>query len=78
MSELSVSDLTQLIETDFGVSISPRLISTLFYERRLDRSIAPIRNGRRIIPKSYVPAIILELQRRGKVPQRAPGNAYTC
>ena len=37
--------------------IPPRLISDLFYSRRLDDKRCPIVAGRRLIPRSYLPEI---------------------
>ncbi len=45
--------------------ITPRLISDLFYSRRLDDSRCPIIGGRRLIPEDYLPEIEVILRKAG-------------
>lgn len=73
---MSVGAVIAKIESKFGRRISPRAVSGLFYDGVLRGDICPIVCGRRVIPESYVPEIVKELQRRGKLPQ-TPG-VFTC
>ena len=45
--------------------IPPRLLSDLFYARRLDDRRCPIVGGRRLIPEDYLPEIEAVLRRTG-------------
>jgi hypothetical protein len=45
--------------------ISPRVISDLFYARRLDDRRCPIVGGRRLIPEDYLPEIAEALRKAG-------------
>jgi hypothetical protein len=58
---LGISDVAR----KFG--IPPKVISQLFYERRLNEEVCPIVNGRRRIPASYVDIIAMVLRRHGKI-----------
>ncbi len=66
MSELmSVSDAARALEEELGVPIAPRIISDLFYQRKLRDEACPLIGGRRLIPESYLPAIATALRRLG-------------
>ena len=70
MSFTSVSDCAR------ELNARPRHISDLFYQRILDDSICPIVSNRRLIPRSYVPAIREALAERGLLlEQRETGPA---
>ncbi len=54
----------------------PRLISDLFYERRLSDAACPVIGGKRLIPPGYVPAILAALRERGHAPaEPTPSDA---
>jgi hypothetical protein len=60
------------VQTHFTVSevarsrgVPPRLISDLFYARRLDDSRCPIVGGRRLIPADYLPDLDAVLRAAG-------------
>jgi hypothetical protein len=55
--------------------IAPRLISDLFYSRRLDDSRCPILGGRRLIPDDYLPEIEAALRRAGHIASAEVGCA---
>ncbi len=53
--------------------VPPRLISDLFYARRLDDGRCPIVGGRRLIPHDYLPEIAETLRKAGyRVAAAAP------
>ena len=69
MSELmSVSDAARALEEEFGIPIAPRMISDLFYQRKLRDEACPLVGGRRLIPESYLPAITAALRNQGLLP----------
>ena len=69
MSELmSVSDAARALEEEFGIPIAPRMISDLFYQRKLRDEACPLVGGRRLIPESYLPAIAAALRSQGLLP----------
>jgi hypothetical protein len=45
--------------------LAPRIISDLFYARKLDDSRCPIMGGRRMIPFDYLPELDLVLHEAG-------------
>jgi hypothetical protein len=47
--------------------VPPRLISDLFYSRRLDDARCPIVGGRRLIPDDYMPEIEAALRHAGRL-----------
>lgn len=53
--------------------IAPRLISDLFYARKLDENRCPIVGGRRVIPLEYVPEVERALRDAGRIPSRDMG-----
>ena len=72
----SVSEIVQEIEAQLGVEVSPRVISDLLYQRKLDIRKCPVLGGRRLIPRSYLPAIVDALRTRGVISDR-PGEETT-
>jgi hypothetical protein len=50
--------------------VPPRVISDLFYARRLDDRRCPIVAGRRLIPSDYLPEIEAILRSAGHLPQQ--------
>ena len=61
MSFISVSDCAR------ELGARPRDISDLFYQRVLDDATCPIVTNRRLIPRSYVPAVKEALTERGRL-----------
>jgi hypothetical protein len=51
VQHLTVSDVARL------KGVAPRVISDLFYARRLDDLRCPIVGGRRLIPADYLPEV---------------------
>jgi hypothetical protein len=68
---MSVSSCAREISKMFGVSVRPRDISVLFYQRELRDDLCPIEAGRRVIPESYVAQVAAALRRRGKLGRAA-------
>jgi fibrillarin-like rRNA methylase len=64
---MSVSQVADSLSAQYGVTISPRAITMLFYERALRTDLCPIVGGRRRIPTDYVPQIAAVLRRRGRI-----------
>ena len=62
---MSVGEAADHLSRELGVTVNPRWITTLFYERRLRTDLCPIVGGRRLIPQSYLPMIAMALRRRG-------------
>ena len=56
---LSVGDVARILH------VRPAQITQLFYERRLRDDLCPIVGGRRLIPRSCVAVIAMELRRKG-------------
>lgn len=48
---------TTISELARRLDVPPRVISDLFYARKLDDTVCPIVSGRRLIPDSYVPVV---------------------
>ena len=61
----TVSDIARLAEREFGVVVTPRTISDLLYQRKIDLRDCPVVAGRRLVPPSLVPAILRALKERG-------------
>ena len=61
MATLSVSEVAR----HYGVV--PRIISDLFYLRRLPDDLAPVIRGHRRIPEAALPEIEAALERAGKL-----------
>jgi hypothetical protein len=53
-------------------SVPPRVISDLFYSRRLDDRRCPIVGGRRLIPEDYLPEVVRVLREAGYPTEAAP------
>ena len=53
---LTVSDVARRLD------VRPRLITDLFYQRRLSDARCPIVGGRRLIPEDYVSTIAFALR----------------
>ena len=54
---LTVSDIVSEA-TGHDIEVTPRVISDLFYQRRLDANRCPIIGGRRLVPRDYVDATL--------------------
>ena len=54
----TVSDIVDLAKARHGIDVSPRVVSDLLYQRRVDVGRCPIVGGRRLIPRDYVDVII--------------------
>lgn len=65
---LSISDAARELTDGYGQIVLPRTISDLFYARALEDDRCPVVAKRRVIPRDYLPKIIAELQRRGRLP----------
>jgi hypothetical protein len=52
--------------------VAPRIISDLFYARRLDDSRCPIVGGRRLIPADYLPELERVLREAGHLAEAQP------
>jgi hypothetical protein len=50
------------------LGIAPRVVSDLFYARRLDDRRCPIVGGRRLIPADYVAEVEAALREAGHLP----------
>jgi hypothetical protein len=57
MRHFSVSDAAREISRRAGQTVPPRLISDLFYQRRLDDQRCPIVGRFRLISEDYLPEI---------------------
>ena len=62
---LSVGEAAEELSDQLGEAIRPRWISTLFYDRDLRNDLCPIVAGRRLIPRTYLPMIVMAMRRRG-------------
>ena len=65
MELLSVSDVARELTGQLGREVRPRDISRLLYDRELRDDLCPIVSGRRVIPRDYLPMIVMALRRRG-------------
>lgn len=65
MSYLGVGEVAR------ELGVKPQVISDLIYKNAIDADRCPLICNRRMIPVEIVPAIRLELERRGFI-QRAP------
>ena len=72
---LSVSDVARELTDQFGQDIRPRDISRLLYDRELRDDLCPIVSGRRVIPRDYLPMIVMVLRRRGWLQKSQGGGA---
>ena len=62
---LSASGTAREVSERFGINVSPRIITDLFYLRVLSDEACPIVGGRRLIPRTYLPVIVDTLRSRG-------------
>jgi hypothetical protein len=53
-------------------NVPPRLISDLFYSRRLEDARCPIVSGRRLVPSDYVPEVERVIREAGGTARRMP------
>jgi hypothetical protein len=67
----SVSDAANELGRRHGISVSPRTLSDLIYQRLLPVGRCPIVGGRRLIPADLLPAIEAKLRERGRLGARA-------
>ena len=54
---LTVSQAARELAAEMGVSVPPRSISDLFYQRKLPDDLAPVIGGRRLIARDCLPRI---------------------
>lgn len=66
---ISTSDLARQL------GVAPRCISDLFYQRKVDDSLAPIVAGRRVIRTPLIPAIEEQLRKAGHLPAAEVASA---
>jgi hypothetical protein len=57
--------------------VPPRVISDLFYARKLDAKRCPIVGGRRLVPESYVAELVRVLRAGGHLPIEAQAESVT-
>ena len=69
----TASDIARELSDRLGAVVRPRDISDLFYRRELADQACPIVGGRRLIPRSLLPAIERLLRQRGLIPAPAEG-----
>jgi hypothetical protein len=69
MSYLTVSDVARRL------SVRPRDVSDLFYQRALDDGRCPVVGGRRLIPADYLADIVAALRERGIVAVDPPSGS---
>ena len=63
--QLTVSEVARRISRKIGSTVAPHVISTCFYKRFLDDDRCPVVGRARLIPEDYIPAIEVELRKRG-------------
>ena len=61
---MTVSEAARELEAKMRLSVPPRAISDLFYQRRLPDKLAPIIGGRRLISRSALPQIAKLLRQK--------------
>lgn len=69
MRQFTVSDAARELSRKLGHAVQPRLISDLFYQRRLDDERCPIVGRCRLIPEDYLDQVGAELA--GQLGQKA-------
>ena len=62
---LTVSDIAREVEQTYGLEVSPKIISDLLYQRKVDVHSCPVVAGRRLVPRGLLPAILRALRERG-------------
>jgi hypothetical protein len=60
-----MSETLSIGECSRELGVSPRLLTSYFYGRILDSQTCPIVHGRRVIPRTIVPTMIVVLRDRG-------------
>ncbi len=65
MHMLTVSEVARLLSRKTGRTVSPQVISNLFYKRLLDDDRCPVVGRFRVIPEEYLPSIEHVLRGRG-------------
>ena len=68
---ISVGEAADDLTDRLGETVRPRWISDLFYGRELRDDLCPIIAGRRLIPRSYLPTIMMAMRRRGWINREA-------
>jgi hypothetical protein len=68
---INVSEAVRELGEQLNVDVPPRILSDLFFQRRLDVRRCPVLGGRRLIPRDYLPVIRDALLRSGLV---TPGS----
>ena len=58
-------DILAVGEVADRLGVAPRLVTELFYTRRINPKRAPVVAGRRLIPVELVSVIAMELRRKG-------------
>ena len=71
--DLIVSEAARTLSYQLGEVVRPRDITELFYRRVLDDGRCPIVGGRRLIPRDFLPAIVVALRGRGLI-NGGPGS----
>ena len=56
-------------------NVPPRVISDLFYQRRLDDNRCVVVGGRRLIPADYLSEVEAALRAAGRLPETAEVSA---
>lgn len=65
MRSLTVSEVARRLSRQTGQTVSPQVISNLFYKRYLDDDRCPVVGRFRLIPEEYLPTIEGVLRERG-------------
>ena len=72
MRMLTVSEVARRLSRETGQTISPQVISNLFYKRLLDDDRCPVVGRFRLIPEDYLPDIERALRSRDVLGTRPP------
>ena len=56
------------------LGVAPTLVSSLFYQRKLNPDVCPVVSGRRLIPGSYVPEIERVMRELGYLAEGKPAE----
>jgi hypothetical protein len=65
MRNLTISEVARRLSRQTGQTVSPQVISNLFYKRYLDDDRCPLVGRFRLIPEGYLPTIERVLRQRG-------------
>jgi hypothetical protein len=68
MQQLIVSEVARRL------GARPKVMSDLFYLRKLNDEVCPVVGGRRLIPKSYLPVIEATLRDLGRLEVQHAGS----